>query len=230
MPIIIAIAGPSGSGKTVLSNLLRDKKNCTELVSMTTREPRKGEINGKDYTFVDEKTFKEIEASGNLIESVFYNNRYYGIPAIEVENADKLGSPSVVVVDPIGIKNVQKYSESKGWTCISIFVNNPLNVLMERLEKRYENDCSNINPNDKNAELLYNKVKDIYLSRVESLKYEQENWVKPAYKKNNIYSIVIDKFNPENQEKILEEVYSLVENKLIEANVNTIKKNKKFGR
>ncbi len=98
--------------------------------------------------------FKEIEASGNLIESVFYNNRYYGIPAIEVENADKLGSPSVVVVDPIGIKNVQKYSESKGWTCISIFVNNPLNVLMERLEKRYENDCSNINPNDKNAELF----------------------------------------------------------------------------
>ena len=105
-----------------------------------------------------------------------------------------------------------------------------MSVLVERLEKRYENDKSNINPDDKDAESLYKKVKDTYLSRVESLKYEQENWVKPAYKENNMYSIVIDKFNPENQEKILEEVYSLVENKLIEANVNTIKKNKKFGR
>lgn len=228
MPVIIAIAGPSGSGKTVLSNLLRDEKNCTELVSMTTRDPRKGEINGKDYTFVNEETFKEYELSGSLIESVCYNNQYYGIPANEVEKADLLGSPSVVVVDPNGIENVKKYSEEKGWECITIFVNNPVDVLMERLLKRVDNDKSNLDPKKQDYMEKYEKVMHNFNKRVESMNFEQINWVLPAYNnKDSLYSIVIDKFNPENQENILNKVFEMIQFALNKE--EPLKKNKKFG-
>lgn len=228
MPIIIAIAGPSGSGKTVLSNLLRDEKNCTEIVSMTTREPRKGEVNGKDYIFVDEKTFKKHESNAGLIESVCYNNQYYGIPAIEVEKADLLGSPSVVVVDPTGIENVQKYSKEKGWECITIFVNNPVEVLMNRLVKRLDNDKSILDTKDPEYKQKYKKVVDGFNKRVDSMNFEQTNWVLPAYKnKENLYSIVIDEFNPDNQAKVLKNVFDVIQMSLDKG--SSLKKSKKFG-
>jgi len=224
MPVIVAIAGPSGSGKTVLSNALKNENNFSELVSMTTRDPRKGEKDGIDYHFVSEDVFKENENKGLLIESVNYNGKYYGIPAIEVEKASEQGKPAVVVVEPIGISNIEVYSKKNNWKYVTIFVNNPQDVLFDRLKNRYEQDKTNIDENAEDAQEKLKKLHDTYLSRLSSVEKEQEEWVKPVLENKKHYSIVINSFNNENQQEIIKGIVEKVNEIMQLDQINVIKK------
>lgn len=226
MPVIVAIAGPSGSGKTVLSNALKNEENFSELVSMTTRDPRKGEQNGVDYHFVSEQEFKETEKNGKLIESVNYNGKYYGIPAQEVEKAASQGKPAVVVVEPIGISNIESYSKINNWKYVTIFVNNPLEILLERLKNRYESDKEAINKDSPEAAQKIIKIEENYLSRLKAVEQEQEQWVKPVNENKKHYSIVINSFDSHNQKEIIRMVADKVNEILQLDKVEITKKNK----
>lgn len=73
---LYVLVGPSGSGKTTLAHKLREF-GLTEIVSYTTRPPRSGEIEGKDYFFVDRDAFRTIE----MMETSEYENNLYGASA-----------------------------------------------------------------------------------------------------------------------------------------------------
>ena len=68
-PLLIVISGPSGSGKsTVLARVLAEMSGLLFSVSHTTRAPRAGEENGRDYFFVDEPAFRDLIAEGAFLE------------------------------------------------------------------------------------------------------------------------------------------------------------------
>ena len=94
--ILIVVSAPSGSGKgTVLSHLTEDREHFAFSVSLTTRKPRTGEIDGIHYFFVSKEDFlKEIE-NGNMLEYAEYCGNYYGTPK---DRVDELLSNGINVI------------------------------------------------------------------------------------------------------------------------------------
>jgi len=80
--ILFVISGPSGVGKGTLRGKLMETpfEDLIYSVSATTRQPRLGEVEGRDYFFTDVDTFKSLIASGELLEWAFVYNNYYGTP------------------------------------------------------------------------------------------------------------------------------------------------------
>ena len=79
--ILIVVSGFSGAGKgTIMKELLRKYEQYALSVSATTREPREGEVQGKDYFFKTREAFEQMIAKGELIEYACYVNNYYGTP------------------------------------------------------------------------------------------------------------------------------------------------------
>ena len=85
--LLIVLSGPSGVGKgTVRKVLMKDDSlNLAYSVSMTTRNPRNGEVDGEDYFFVTLETFENNIKNGELLEYAKFVSNYYGTPKFYVE-------------------------------------------------------------------------------------------------------------------------------------------------
>jgi guanylate kinase len=130
--MLTVISGPSGCGKTtILRSLLADPR-VRRVVTATTRQPRPGEVHGRDYWFLTEAAFEELRASGGLLESADNFGCFYGTPRSEVERP---GDPRKVILDldPQGFRALRKTNTR----VFGIFVAPPsLEVLKERLRAR----------------------------------------------------------------------------------------------
>lgn len=102
-PFLLVLSAPSGGGKTTACDLLLKRlpwlKRC---VTATTRAPRGGEKNGRDYWFLSEAEFKQRVAEGGFFEYAQVHGNYYGTPRKEVEAALKKGQSLVLVIDVQG--------------------------------------------------------------------------------------------------------------------------------
>lgn len=79
--ILVVVSGFSGAGKgTLMKELLKRYDNYALSISATTRSPREGELDGREYFFVDKERFQQMIAEGELIEYAQYVNHYYGTP------------------------------------------------------------------------------------------------------------------------------------------------------
>ena len=98
---LIVISGPSGCGKGTLCNeLIKNNKNLFLSVSMTTREPRIGEENGKNYYFVTKEEFQKRIIDNQFLEyAKVHNNNYYGTPKDKVEEYLKKGIDVILEID-----------------------------------------------------------------------------------------------------------------------------------
>ncbi|MBD2359104.1 guanylate kinase [Tolypothrix sp. FACHB-123] len=95
---LIVLTGPSGVGKgTLLRALLQRHPELYYSVSMTTRSPRPGEINGKHYYFVSRSKFEQLVAQGEFLEWAEFAGNYYGTPREAVLN--QVGSGKLVVLE-----------------------------------------------------------------------------------------------------------------------------------
>lgn len=133
----VIISSPSGGGKTtVVQQLLRRDKNLSRVVTATTRAPRTGEKNGKDYHFWTEKQFLSAVKKGQMLEWAHVHTSYYGIPKSSVESLLKKGICPVLVIDVQGAKTVsKKYPQA-----VKIFIVPPsLSVLKARIAARKDN-------------------------------------------------------------------------------------------
>lgn len=100
---LIIISGPSGVGKRIaVKQYLSEHPNAVRCVSMTTREPREGEVEGKDYFFVSHMEFERAARSNQLLEHSFYKRNGYGTPKKTVEDARNAGKNVVLILDIIG--------------------------------------------------------------------------------------------------------------------------------
>lgn len=107
--ILVVISGFAGTGKgTVVKGLLEKYDNFALSVSMTTRQPRPGEENGKSYFFVNKETFEKTIEEGGLIEHACYCDNYYGTPKSYVEEQLKAGKDVILEIEIQGALNIKK--------------------------------------------------------------------------------------------------------------------------
>lgn len=144
----IVISGPSGAGKTtIVDELIRRDPLLKRSVSVTTRPPRAGEVEGDSYFFVSVAEF-EKRKRGTLIEWARVHDHFYGTPRDFLEKTLGDGFDVVVNVDVQGGASVKKaFPES-----VSIFILTPSRqVLEERIRKRAKDGSSDIRKRLENA-------------------------------------------------------------------------------
>ena len=101
------ISGPSGVGKsTVLAALFKDRGDLYFSVSATTRPPREGEINGKDYHFIDADEFRRLISENAFLEYAEYVGNYYGTPKKYVDEAMAAGMDAILDIEIQGAAQV----------------------------------------------------------------------------------------------------------------------------
>ncbi|WP_027327296.1 guanylate kinase [Helicobacter pametensis] len=132
---VLILSGPSGSGKSTLcSAIMEHIPNVYFSISSTTRKPREGEKNGKDYHFLSQEEFlREIE-EGSFLEWAQVHTNYYGTSLKPVEKALEEGKLVIFDVDVQGHHSIKKHY---GKLATSVFVTTPSKaVLADRLKGR----------------------------------------------------------------------------------------------
>ncbi|GDY28876.1 guanylate kinase [Gandjariella thermophila] len=108
-PRLTVVSGPSGVGKSsVLAELRRLRPDVFFSVSVTTRAPRPGEVDGVHYHFVDRDTFHRMLAAGELLEHAEYAGNLYGTPRRPVEETLAAGTPAVLEIELQGARQVRR--------------------------------------------------------------------------------------------------------------------------
>ncbi|SHE92624.1 guanylate kinase [Fodinibius roseus] len=132
---IIVLVAPSGAGKTTLARrLLNEYPEIKFSTSATTRPPRKGEIEGEDYYFLNEDEFSRMIEGNAFLEWEYYSGYRYGTLQSEV---DKLVDSGYFPLLDIEVKGALNVLEIYGSEAISIFIEPPsMDVLRQRLRKR----------------------------------------------------------------------------------------------
>jgi len=133
---IIIITAPSGSGKTtIVKQLLQRVPQLAFSISACTRNPRPGEVHGKDYYFLDEGDFKrKIEENAFVEWEMVYTGKYYGTLKSEVDRIWSEGKAPLVDIDVLGALNIKSQYPRQS---ISLFIKAPsIDALRERLTAR----------------------------------------------------------------------------------------------
>jgi guanylate kinase len=133
--LMFVLSSPSGAGKTTLSRMLVAETPALQMsVSATTRQKRPGEVDGKDYYFVDQARFEAMIAGGELLEfATVFDNRY-GTPRAPVEAALSAGKDVLFDIDWQGTQQLRSRSPSD---VVSVFILPPtVSALEQRLHTR----------------------------------------------------------------------------------------------
>ena len=129
--MIIVLLGASGSGKSTIENELSTHHGYKKIISYTTRNPRDGEENGKDYYFIDNDTFEEVLSKDLFAEHDEYSqNRLYGTLKSDYVDGDK-----VVVLTPNGLRQLKRSCPSEN--ILTVLVEASLGTRI----KRYIDRC-----------------------------------------------------------------------------------------
>ena len=133
--LLIVLSGPSGVGKgTVREALFKiPGHNLVYSVSMTTRLPREGEVDGREYFFVSKDEFEKNIQEGKMLEYAKFVGNYYGTPMDEVNKQLSLGNEVVLEIEVQGALQVRE----KCHDAVFIFIAPPsIDALYKRLKKR----------------------------------------------------------------------------------------------
>ena len=139
---LYVISAPSGTGKTSLVKALIEKDPSIRLsVSTTTREPRAGEVNGRDYFFVKKEDFDRQKNDNEFLEWAFVYGNFYGTSATLVKNSINRGENVLLEIDWQGAFKIKQRFDRGMLTLI--FIRPPsLEILKERLQKRGQDKIS----------------------------------------------------------------------------------------
>lgn len=194
--LLIVLSGPSGVGKgTVRKEIFSQEDTAFEYsISMTTRKPRQGEVNGVDYFFKTKEEFEELIEQGKLLEYAEFVGNYYGTPVdyvqetlnrgkdvfleIEVEGAkqvrEKFPDGCFIFLVPPSLSELKNRITTRGTESEDV-INNRMNVAKEEIEMMHLYDY--VVENDK-VEHAVDRIKAIVIA--EHLRRER---VEPKYKK-----------------------------------------------
>jgi guanylate kinase len=142
--LLIILSSPSGAGKSTLAQRLRAwDPSIVFSVSATTRAPRPGEVDGKDYLFTSDAEFKALVADGEMLEHAHVFGNFYGSPRGPVQAAIDAGRDVLFDIDWQGAQQIR--NSALGQNTLSIFLLPPsIAELRRRLEKRGQDDAETI--------------------------------------------------------------------------------------
>src|SRR5262245_6772960 len=107
--LLLVLSSPSGAGKTTLARRLVEGDPAISMsVSVTTRPPRPGEVDGRDYIFIDEARFAAMREAGELLEWARVFDNHYGTPLAPVEAALKAGRDVLFDIDWQGAQQLEE--------------------------------------------------------------------------------------------------------------------------
>ena len=130
--LLVILAAPSGTGKsTICKELIKKNKDWEFSVSVTTRIPRDGEIDGKDYTFISNADFEHNVKFGDFIEWEIVHGNKYGTPWSSVE--DGISSSKIMIFD-IDVKGALSIKEEYPDNTILLFIEPPGDNINEQKE------------------------------------------------------------------------------------------------
>jgi len=128
--LMLVLSSPSGAGKTTLSRrLLEQDKGVTLSVSVTTRKMRSGEVDGRDYTFIDRKRFDALIEEDALLEYAEVFDNYYGTPARPVMDALAQGRDVLFDIDWQGTQQLREKARAD---VVSVFILPPSAADLEK--------------------------------------------------------------------------------------------------
>src|SRR5258707_13793850 len=138
--VLLVLSAPSGAGKTSITLLLVERDHALDIsVSVTTRAPRAGELDGKHYRFIDAAEFARMIAAGELLEHAAVFGYRYGTPRAPVEATLAVGRD---IVSDIDWQGTQQLQESVRNDLVSVFVLPPsMAALEERLKTRAQDSA-----------------------------------------------------------------------------------------
>lgn len=132
--LVICVSGPSGVGKdSVIEAVLTQRPHMRHSISLTTRPPRPGEKDGRDYHFVSREAFETLLAEGEILEHDCYCDHYYGTPQKPLKEAVARGEDVLLdITVPGSLEVMQKMPD-----CVTLFILPPsFSELGNRLTKR----------------------------------------------------------------------------------------------
>lgn len=135
---LFMVAAPSGAGKSTLVNALLAQEPAIKLsISFTTRQPRPGEQNGREYHFISVDEFLARNASGEFLESAEVHGNYYGTSRLLIEEQILQGTDVLLEIDWQGAQQVKNQFPQ----AVGIFILPPsIAALEERLNKRGQDE------------------------------------------------------------------------------------------
>lgn len=126
---LLVISGPSGAGKsTVVFKAIEGRNDVCFSTSVTTRSPRPGEVDGREYFFIDFKRFHEMVENDELLEHAEYVTNCYGTPRAYVEQRLNEGMNVVLDIEVLGARQVRKKMPG----AVLIFIAPPSLIELER--------------------------------------------------------------------------------------------------
>lgn len=153
--IPVVISAPSGAGKsTIAFRIVKENPSAVISISCTTRSPRPGEQNGKDYFFNSQDEFKRKIEKGEFLEWAVVHGHYYGTPVSALERELQQKKDVILTIDPQGALSVKRIYPAG----VFIFVIPPSwEALVNRLTKRATDDRTSVEIRVANArkELSY---------------------------------------------------------------------------
>lgn len=132
--MLVVVSSPSGGGKgTLIRRALRTVPNLGYSISFTTRLPREGEVNGRDYFFVSTEKFKAMIEANGFLEWAFVHGNLYGTSHAQVEGERSAGHDIILEIDVQGAESVRRLARD----AVSVFILPPsFEVLRDRLVGR----------------------------------------------------------------------------------------------
>lgn len=132
--LLYVVSAPSGAGKTSLCRAITDSlEDLTHSISYTTRKPRPGEIDGRDYYFVSQERFQAMIKAGDFAEWAEVHSNLYGTSRRVLDDMISKGIDIILDIDTQGAKQIK----SKYNSAVFIFIMPPsLDILEERLRNR----------------------------------------------------------------------------------------------
>ena len=139
---LFIVSAPSGAGKTsLISALVQSDPGVAVSVSHTTRRPRPGEVDGREYHFVDEQTFRRMAAAGEFLEHARVFDHFYGTSRAAVAVRLARGTDVLLEIDWQGSRQIRALEPA----AVAIFLLPPsLDALRQRLEGRALDDRATI--------------------------------------------------------------------------------------
>ncbi|MDD2676526.1 MAG: guanylate kinase [Methylacidiphilaceae bacterium] len=144
--ILFVISAPSGTGKSTLCENLRRTPDFVFSISCTTRQPRRGEVDGEDYLFLDEQQFSAKVAAGEFLEYARVHGCWYGTLRQTVLEALSEGTDVLLDIDVQGAKNIRLQEDPRLKSAlVDVFIMPPTFAELERrLRKRGTEEQSEI--------------------------------------------------------------------------------------